>query len=397
VKSTPPTKQKIAIVHEWLDKYAGGERVLEQILEIYPDADLFAVVNFLPSGERWFIKNKPVTTTFIQKIPFARKVFRKLLPLMPLAIEQLDLSGYDLIISNSHAVAKGVITGPDQLHICHCFSPTRYAWDLQQQYLEQSGLVGGIKGKTIGMITRILLHRYRKWDYLAAQRPDYFIANSNFIARRIQKIYRRDSVVVHSPVDTEFFTPSSAPKQDFYVTSGRITPYKRLDIIVQAFVDMEGKTLRVIGEGSEMERIKAIAKKGRYPENVQFLGFASADDLLENLRSAKAFVFAALEDFGIAPLEAQACGTPVIAYGKGGALDTIIADGANPTGVFFGEQTADSLKKAVAEFESNADKFTPANCVNNAQRFSKSAFQQKFKEYISSTCKCRPSGGSAPL
>lgn len=304
---------KVAIVCEWLTTYAGTERVTEQILNVFPNADLFAVVDFLPSDERACIKNKKVTTTFIQHMPRAKKKYRSYLPVMPIAIEQLDLSSYDLIISNSHCVAKGVITGPDQIHLSYVESPIRYAWDLQHQYLRESGLNHGIKGK----IAKVILHYMRIWDTRTSNGVDYFIGNSHFIAKRIWKCYRRRADVIYPPVDVNDFTFCGI-KENFYVTVSRMVPYKKMDLIVEAFTAMHDKKLVVIGTGPDFDKIKEKAGP-----NVQLLGFQPFEILQKHLQRAKAFVFAAEEDFGIAPVEAQACGTPVIAYGKGGALETI--------------------------------------------------------------------------
>ena len=325
---------KIAIVHEWLVNYAGSERVLEQILNIYPDADLFSLIDFLPENERGFIKNKTVTTSFIQNLPFAKTKYRYYLPLMPLAIEQLDLTGYDLVISSSHAVAKGVITGPDQIHICYCHSPMRYAWDMQFQYLRESGLDKGLKG----LITKSILHKMRIWDVRTAHGVDQFIANSAYIARRIKKVYGRDSVVVYPPVDVNAFEYCEL-KEDFYLTASRMVPYKRIDLIVEAFAQMPDKQLIVIGNGPDFQKIKHLATP-----NVKLLGYQPFKILKDYMQRAKAFVFAAEEDFGIIPVEAQACGTPVIAYGKGGALETVIESKYDmATGYFFYEQKVSIL------------------------------------------------------
>ncbi|HEY5939663.1 MAG TPA: glycosyltransferase, partial [Gemmatimonadales bacterium] len=313
---------KVAIVHDWLVTYAGAERVLEEMLAVYPDADLFSLIEFLPESERQFLGGRQVQTSFLQRMPGARKHYRTYLPFMPFAVEQFDLSTYDLVISSSHAVAKGVLTGPDQLHICMCYSPMRYAWDLQDQYLRESGLDRGAKG----MATRWLLHRLRLWDARTADGVDRFIAISNFIARRIWKSYRRESTVIYPPVDVDSLTPGGS-REDFYVTASRMVPYKRIDLIVEAFAAMPGKRLVVIGDGPEERRIR-----GRAGSNVTLLGRQPFEVLHDHLRRARAFVFAAEEDFGIAPLEAQACGTPVIAYGKGGVLETLRGlDSPNPT------------------------------------------------------------------
>ena len=366
---------KIAIVHEWFDSYAGSEKVLEQMLKVYPKADLFAVVDFLPQDERGFIQNKKVITTFIQKLPKAKNKFRKYLPLMPLAIEQLDLRKYDLVISNSHCVAKGVITGPNQLHISYVHSPIRYAWDLQQQYLEEANLQYGLEG----WIAKIILHYMRLWDNRTANNVDYFISNSKYIAKRIQKCYRRTAEVIYPPVAVHDFT-LCLQKEDYYLTASRMVPYKKIDLIVEAFSKMPDKKLVVIGDGPQFEKVKSKAKNF---ENIVLLGYQPFEVLKEKMQKAKAFVFAAEEDFGIVPVEAQACGTPVIAYGKGGALETVINyDKENPTGIFFKEQTADSIVNAVKIFEKNITLFKPENCRKNAERFSEARFSNEFKQFM---------------
>jgi glycosyltransferase involved in cell wall biosynthesis len=364
---------KIAIVHEWFVNYAGSERVVEQILNIFPQADLFAVVDFLDDSQRGFIQNKKVITTFIQNLPFAKTKFRQYLLLMPLAIEQLDLSAYDLIISSSHAVAKGVLTAPHQLHISYVHSPIRYAWDLQHQYLKESNLERGIKS----WIARWILHQIRIWDTRTANGVDLFIANSKFIARRIQKVYRRSAEVIYPPVDLQNYTLCEQ-KQDFYLTASRLVPYKRIDLIVEAFSQMGDRQLIVIGDGEQMARIRTKASR-----NIKFLGHLEPDLLRGYMQNAKAFVFASEEDFGITPVEAQACGTPVIAYGRGGVSESVRGlDGDRPTGVFFAEQTVAGIREAVLEFEENSDRILPMTCHENAMRFSTERFQAEFLEFV---------------
>lgn len=364
---------KTAIIHDWLVTYAGAERVLEQMLQVLPDADLFSLVDFLLAGQRDFICNKTVSTTFIQKLPAARTKYRRYLALMPLAIEQLDLSSYDLVISSSHAVAKGVLTGPDQLHICMCYSPIRYAWDLQHQYLNESGLQKGMKG----WLARVILHYMRIWDYRTAHGVDSFIAISNFIARRIGKAYGREATVIYPPVDTDNFSCCDR-KEAFYLTASRMVPYKRIDLIVEAFSQMPNRKLVVIGEGPDFAKVRKKAGA-----NVTLLGYQPFPVLCDHLQRAKAFVFAAEEDFGIAPIEAQACGTPVIAYKKGGVIETIRGLGAaKPTGVFFEEQTTAGIKTAIEVFESHEDIITSENCKINALRFNNERFRQEFKAFV---------------
>lgn len=366
---------KVAIVIDWLVVYAGAERVIEQILNCYPTADIFSIVDFIPDSERSFLLNKVSITSFIQKLPFAKKKYRFYLPLMPYAIEQFDLSSYELVISSSHSVAKGVITGPDQLHICMCYSPVRYAWDLQFQYLKESGMAKGIKG----FFTRYFLHKIRLWDTRTSNGVDEFIAISKFIARRINKVYRRDSTIIYPPVNIEDFK-CGAQHEDFYLTASRMVPYKRIDLIVDSFNQMPSKNLIIIGDGPDLEKIKSKANI-----NIKVMGYQTFEVLRDHMQRAKAFVFAAEEDFGIVPIEAQACGTPVIAYGKGGALETIVnLDCQNPTGVFFNEQSIESIVQAVKKFEDNIFNITEENCRGNALRFSTDRFKNELSSFIDS-------------
>ena len=365
---------RIAIIHEWLVTYSGSERVLEQILAVYPDADLFCVIDFLDNQNREFILGKKTTTTFIQHLPKARSKYRSYLPLMPLAIEQLDLSNYDLVISSNHAVAKGVLTGPDQLHISCIYSPIRYAWDLQHQYLKYAGLDGGVKG----WLAKWILHKIRLWDSRTANGVDSFIAISHFIARRIKKVYRRESTVIYPPVDIHAFTQVDI-KESFYLAASRLVPYKRIDLIVEAFSKMPDRRLVVIGDGPEFDKVREKAK-----ENIELLGYQEFEVLKDYMQRARAFVYAAEEDFGIIPLEAQACGTPVVAYGKGALLETIrdLASHEEPTGVFFSSQTVESIRDAVEYFERNIEGITPEACRKNAERFAPEIFRESFARLV---------------
>ncbi|MDG0809614.1 glycosyltransferase family 4 protein [Cohnella rhizosphaerae] len=366
---------KVAIVHEWLTTYAGSEKVVEQMLEVYPEADVFVMVDFLPEKDRGFLKGRKVRTSFLQNMPFAKKKYRQYLPLMPLAIEQFDLSAYDLILSSSHAVAKGVITGPNQLHISYVHSPIRYAWDMQHQYLKESGLQRGLKGA----FAKWMLSRIRMWDYRTANGVDYFIANSEFIASRIWKVYRRESSVIYPPVNVNAFAYRE-DKEDFYLTASRMVPYKKMDMIAEAFAGMPDKKLVVIGDGPDMEKVKAQAAKS---PNIQVLGYQPDAVLIDHMQRAKAFVFAAEEDFGITPVEAQACGTPVIAYGRGGSLETVRGLGVpQPTGVFFEEQTPAQVIAAVSRFENEGGAIQAANCRKNAVRFSPESFRKKLQQHV---------------
>lgn len=365
---------RIALVHEWLVTCAGSERVLESLVRAFPQADVFAVVDFLDAKERSsLLGDVPVRTTFIQNLPGARARFRHYLPLMPLAIEQHDLSGYDIVISSSHAVAKGVLTGPDQLHISYVHSPVRYAWDLQHQYLAESGLLGGPKA----WLARLLLHYMRLWDVRTANGVDYFIANSRFIARRIQKAYRRSAQVIYPPVDVESFTLREK-KEGFYLAVSRMVPYKRIPLIVEAFSRMPDKQLVVIGDGPDMARARRLAGT-----NVQILGYQPTSVVRDYMQRAAAFVFAGEEDFGISLVEAQACGTPVIAFGKGGALEIVQSSGQeHATGVLFPEQSVEAILKAVTRFERVAASLSPRACRANAERFSSRVFVEAIRSVV---------------
>jgi glycosyltransferase involved in cell wall biosynthesis len=363
---------RVAIVHEWFVDYSGSERVVEQMLALFPQADLYSQVEFLPDNLRWFIRNKEVTTSFIQKLPGARKHYRSYLPLMTLAVEQFDLSGYDLVISSNHAVAKGVITGPDQLHVCMCYSPIRYAWDMTHTYLKESGLTTGIKG----WLAKLILHRMRMWDYRTANGVDEFIAISDHVARRIKKVYGRESTVIYPPVDVGTFELNTK-KEDFYLTASRMVPYKKIDLIVETFTKLPDKKLVVIGDGPDYDRVRRNAGS-----NITYLGFQPTNVLKDYMQRARAFIFAAEEDFGIIPLEAQACGTPIIAYAKGGVLETIVN---GVTGVFFNSQTNMDLMAALKTFDDLHDYFDPRLIRQQALKFSRQQFQKAFRTFIEDT------------
>jgi len=358
---------RVGIVHDFLYTYAGAERVLEQIIALFPQADLFALFDFLPDHLRGFIRHKPVQSTFIQRLPWARNHHRAFLPLMPLAIEQMDVSGYDIVISSSYLVAKGVLTRPDQLHICYCHTPVRFAWDLQSQYLDntKSGLLSLAKTS----LARVILHYIRSWDIRSAHGVDVFVTNSDFVGRRVRKLYRRSTTMVYPPVDTDRFTLQEE-KEDFYLTASRLVPYKRIDLTIEAFRQMPNRRLVVIGEGPEMEKFRAIATP-----NIRLLGYQTPDRLRQYMQRARAFVFAAEEDFGITPVEAQACGTPVIAYGRGGVTESVIH---GRTGVLFKDQTTPALIEAIEDFEGR--QWDPKVIRKNAERFSIREFREKFSK-----------------
>jgi glycosyltransferase involved in cell wall biosynthesis len=363
---------RVAVVHDWLTSYAGSERVLEQVLRIVPQADVFCLVDFLPAEQRGFLGARRVRTSFLQKMPFCRRHYRTYLPLMPLAVEQFDLSGYDLVISSSHAVAKGALTGADQPHVCLCHSPMRYAWDLYHESLGAAGLARGPRG----LLARLTMHYLRLWDARTANGVDVFVAVSNFIARRIWKVYRRRSTVIYPPVDVAAFTPGG-PKDDYYLAVSRFVPYKRMDLVAEAFRRLPDRRLVAVGDGPQLAAIRR-----RAPRNVRLVGRQGQAELIRYMQQARALVFAATEDFGIVPVEAQACGTPVIAYGRGGAAETVI-DGQ--TGLLFDEKTPAALADAVRRFEAQADRFDPARARANAERFGPERFRRDLAALLERT------------
>jgi glycosyltransferase involved in cell wall biosynthesis len=367
------SRLRVAIVHDWLTVYGGAERVLEHMLTVLPHADLFSLIDFLPHESRTFLRNKHIHTSFIQRLPFARQRYRNYLALMPLAVEEFNLAQYDVVISSTYAVAKGVITGPDQLHISYVHSPARYVWDLQHDYFLRAGLNHGAKA----WLAKWMMHRFRIWDTRTANGVDHFLANSYFIRRRIWKVYRRNASVLYPPVDVQDFELSEE-KSDFFLTASRLVPYKRVDLIVDAFRHLRGKRLVVIGDGPELGRIKKMAT-----DNVRVLGYQEARNLRHYMRRARAFLFAAQEDFGIVPVEAQACGTPVIAYGRGGVTESVRGlETERPTGVFFAEPTVESLIEAIELFEKNRWRISPSACRENASRFAPDRFRAGFASFL---------------
>lgn len=361
---------RVAVAHDWLYVVGGAERVLQQILHIFPDADVYTVFEALTDADRQRIGiTKPVNTTFLQKFPGVARWHRILLPFMPLAIEQLDLSEYDLVISSSYAVAKGVLTGPDQLHVAYVHSPLRYAWDMQHRYLAEDGSSRGLKS----MLMRILLHRIRIWDTRTAHGPDVMIANSNFIARRIRKAYGRTASVIYPPVDQSTRT-TQAVKGDYFFTASRLVPYKNIEAVVRAFALLPELKLTVGGSGPQQDYLKKIATP-----NVTFIGYVPDEELREKMACARAFVFAAEEDFGIIPVEAQSEGTPVLALRRGGSKETVV-DGV--TGLFFNEDTPEAIAATVKEFVAREVEFSPENCVKHAAKFSADRFRAEFQATV---------------
>jgi len=372
------SEPRIAVVHDWLETWGGSENVLADLLRLYPQADLYALVDFLPDAFRARLSGRTPRTTFLQRIPAARRHFRQLLPLFPRAIESLELQGYDVVISSSHAVAKGVRTSRSQLHLCYCHTPMRYAWDLRELYLESGGLAGG----PLGFAARRMLDRLRDWDRAACTRVDAFVANSAFIRDRIARCYDREATVIHPPVDVGYFTPDDAAPapaaRGYYVAASRLVPYKRMDRVVGAFRELPDRRLIVAGDGPEAARVRAAAGP-----NVELVGELSPERMRPLLRGARAFVFAAEEDFGILPVEAQACGTPVIAFGRGGALETVRGQhDPHPTGRFFDEQSPAAIAAAVRQFEAQDRAITAADCRANAERFSSARFAAEFDGFM---------------
>jgi glycosyltransferase involved in cell wall biosynthesis len=368
----PLSEARVAIVFEWFQQFGGVERVVAEMREAFPDASLFALVHDPENLKGTPLEGAPVCTSFIQSLPWAREKYRLYLPLMPIAVEQLDLRPYDLVISSSHTVTKGVLTRSDQLHVSYTHTPVRYAWDLYLDYLSRSGMTRGVKS----WLARATLHYLRMWDVSAANRVDAYLANSDYVARRIEKLYRRPARTIYPPVNVAEYR-HDAPRDEFFVAVSRFVPYKRLDVIVEAFTQM-GRPLVVIGDGPDREKIEAMAGP-----NVRFLGYQPDRVVADHLERARGFVFAADEDFGIAPVEAQAAGCPVIAYGKGGALETVVGWPApDPTGVFFESQTPEAVKAAVDLFEAHVEEFEPEACRANAERFGKARFQDEFRDAV---------------
>ncbi len=366
---------RIAIVHDWLETIGGSELVLEQLLNVFPDADLFSLVDFLPEDKRGVLRGRRPVTSMIQTLPFARQRFRLYLPLFPLAIEQLPVQDYDVVLSSSHAIAKGVLTGPEQVHICYCHSPIRYAWDLQDTYLQERGISRGPGA----WIARYILHRLRNWDRISSIGVDRFIANSNFVRRRIWRCYRREADVIYPPVDTETFVPRGE-KEDFYLTVSRLVPYKRVSLIVEAFRKMPQRRLVVVGDGPQRRAIQAAIGDA---SNIELLGSQPRAAVVDHMQRARAFVFAAAEDFGIVVPEASACATPVIAFAGGAARETVRdLSLPSPTGVLFDRQHPDDIVAAVERFEREGHAIRPENCRAWALQFSTQRFNDAIRMFV---------------
>lgn len=361
---------KVAIVQEWLVTVGGSDKVVKAILDVFPDADIYTLVAKKDVCDELGIPWEKVHTSFIQKMPLGTKKHRAYLPLFPFAIEQFDLRGYDVVISSSHCVAKGILTKADQLHICYCHSPIRYCWDMYNEYLEESHLDKGFKS----WLVRLMLHPIRQFDAIAGSRVDYYISNSDYVGQRIRKTYRRKATTIHPNIDISNFELCN-DKQEYYLASSRLVAYKKIDTIIEAFNQMPDKKLVVIGGGPNLETYRKLAK-----DNVTVMGYQPFDVLKDKMQHAKAFVFAADEDFGMIPIEAQSCGTPVIAYGHGGSLETV---NGGKTGLFFNEQTPEAIVEAVNRFEAmGSQPFAPADCRQWAEGFSEERFKREIKEFV---------------
>lgn len=361
---------KVAIVQEWLVTVGGSDKVVKAIQDVFPDADIYTLVAKKEVCDELGIPWEKVHTSFIQKMPLGTKKHRAYLPLFPFAIEQFDLREYDVVISSSHCVAKGVLTKADQLHICYCHSPIRYCWDMYNEYLEESHLDKGFKS----WLVRLMLHPIRQFDAIAGNRVDYYISNSDYVGQRIRKTYRRKATTIHPNIDISNFELCN-DKQEYYLASSRLVAYKKIDTIIEAFNQMPDKKLVVIGGGPNLEAYRKLAN-----DNVTVMGYQPFDVLKDKMQHAKAFVFAADEDFGMIPIEAQSCGTPVIAYGHGGSLETV---NGGKTGLFFYEQTPEAIVEAVNKFESmGLQPFAPADCRQWAEGFSEERFKREIKEFV---------------
>jgi glycosyltransferase involved in cell wall biosynthesis len=368
-----PPNVRVAIVHEWLVTFGGSELVLRELLRLYPNAHVFTLIDTMGVEDRRFLGVDRTTSSFLNRFPGVRQRHRSLLPLYPAAVRSLNVRDFDVVLSNSHAVAKSVRTTDRQLHVSYCLSPMRYAWDLREQYLSEAGIATGVRG----VLARTLLESLRRWDKRTSVDVDAFATLSHYVADRIQRAYGRDATVVYPPVDTEFFTPGeSIETGEYYVTASRFVPYKRVDLIARAFSAMPDKRLLVIGDGPDAAKVRAAAGP-----NVTLLGHVNRERLRDVLRGARAFIFAAEEDFGIAPLEAQACGVPLIAFGRGGARETVRGlDSVSPTGIHFAAQTVESIASAVGEFE--RARISPAACRENAEAFSEERFRENFGSFV---------------
>jgi len=362
---------KVAIVHDWFTVDGGAEKVCREIINLYPQADIYSLIDYLSDNDRQnILKGKKSNTSIIQKFPFSKKYYRYYLPWFPYAIEQINLTDYDLIISSSYAVAKGVLTHSNQVHVCYCHSPMRYLWDLYFSYIPKTKWTNFL----LAYFMRHYISKLRQWDVISSNRVDAFVANSENIARRIKKVYRRDSVVVYPPLFTDKF-PLITKKQDYYVSASRLVPYKKVELAILAFKKLPNKRLKVIGDGPELAKLTQLAKGSG---NIEILGFLEQSEFASVMGNAKAFINSSFEDFGIAPVEAQACGTPVIAYAKGGVLETTIKD---KTAIYFYEQTPEAIIEAIEQFEKST-LWTAEEIHKYANSFNNERFAREFTKVV---------------
>lgn len=370
-----PSDARIAVVHDWCPNFRGGERVLARICRQFPNAEVFTLFDFLPEPvKEEYFRDVAFHTSMADRLPMIEKYYRSLFFLCPFLIEQFDVTDYDAVISSSAAFARGVITRPDQPHLCYVHSPARYAWDEQFSYLRQGRLGFGPKG----MLYRYMLHRLRAWDTRTAHGPDLMLANSSYVRARIRHIYGRDSDVVYPPVALDELD-YAGDKDDYYVCASFLAPYKRTDLVIQAFNEMPSRRLVIVGEGQQSKALRSMAGP-----NVTFAGYLAREDYVRTVAQARAMVFAGCEDFGIALAEAQGCGTPLIAFGRGGAVDIVRPLGAceDPTGVLFARQTAQALTQAVEQFEERSGEITALACRANAGRFSEERFDRSIVQAL---------------
>lgn len=371
--------KKIAIVHDQLYTIGGAEKVLRHLCQMFPNADVFCIFNLLNDSElSYLMGERRPRTSFIQRLPFLERLRRIYFFLMPIAIEQISLHDYDIIVSSSYLVAKGAIAAPDQIHICYLHSPMRYAWDQQETYVEQIPSVLGFRRKLV----RLMLHYLRAWDSRSSNGVDHLLANSRYIARRAAKAYRRDAIVLYPPVDLDLYREIAAGRRrdDVFVTMSRLVEGKRVDLLLEAFRQMPDLTLEIIGDGDLRARLEE-----RAPANVRFLGRLGDREAAETMAAASGFVYAAEEDFGITPVEAQAAGTPVVALGAGGTAETVrdlFGSQDAPTGVLFDRQEAGEIARAVRILQKNRAAFTDAACRRNAERFSSERFRRRFRAEV---------------
>ncbi len=370
------SRLRVAIVHYWFVRFRGGERVLEVLADMFPQADIFTLV-LDPKALPPSLRSRTFTTSFLQKIPGIRRHYKKFLPLFPLALEQFKLDEYNLVISSESGPAKGVLTRPHTCHICYCHTPMRYVWDMYHQY--RASAPGGALGRAFYSLA---VNYVRQWDYAASARVDYYVASSHNAASRIAKYYRREAEVIHPPVNISSFSVATNP-EDFYLVVSPLVAYKRVDLAISACNAMQ-RRLIVIGEGETMRALKKLA--GR---TITFLGYQPDELVRQHYQRCRAFIFPSEEDIGLTPIEAQACGRPVIAYGRGGALETVVGGfpvnsyaPESSTGVFFAEQSAESLAEAIRFFESNETRFSPAFIRRHVERFDVSHFKAEMRAFI---------------